>query len=502
MAVRYLDRVARLRQRQLDARRGDPRIRCRRKRHLNAELLEVAVPERQVVEDRHRARQTHAQLAGHALEFRGAERMPGDGLEQALPQREQVFGDRLAPRRRGLAELVRTLVAPEALLPFDGEFLDVAEVRAGLADEVARRHREPREIVAPELRLPPGGQMPLPRNERHPDRAHHAVIRRHRDFLAEHLGEGRGHGIVVGRAALEVDHLADLAAAHHAIQVVESDRVGQARDDVRHRFALEQPARDVALHENRAALAERRGRGGRKRQLRELAFDADAELFRLLFEEGTGARRAGLVHREIDHDAVLDRNVLRVLPADLENRIHRLAAQRTRYVQRAGLVGRDFVVHDVGAHQLGDQFPAGTGRSHALDHEARSPLALHLAEPLLHRLDRPAGGAQVNVLDHHAVLVGRDYVGRDRADVDAEVGGDRPRVRRRRVVADAMPEQHHVVHRERTGVLRRALRSRAGSACGHRAATASSALRLRGSRCRWRRTRHTARAPAARSPGG
>ena len=69
--------------------------------------------------------------------------------------------------------------------------------------------------------------------------------------------------------------------------------------------------------------------------LREFALDADAELLRLLFQERSGARGAGFVHGEIHHHAVLDGDELRILPADLEDRIHRLAAQRAADVDGA-----------------------------------------------------------------------------------------------------------------------------------------------------------------------
>ena len=49
--------------------------------------------------------------------------------------------------------------------------------------------------------------------------------------LPQDLRERRGNRIVVRRAALEENHLADLAPAHHAVQVVERHRIRQARAD-------------------------------------------------------------------------------------------------------------------------------------------------------------------------------------------------------------------------------------------------------------------------------
>ena len=51
-------------------------------------------------------------------------------------------------------------------------------------------------------------------------------------------------------------------------------------------------------------------------------------------------------------------------------------------------------------------------------------------QPLLHGLDGPAGGAQVDVVDHGAELVDHHHVGGDRADVQAEVRRDGLVVRR------------------------------------------------------------------------
>ena len=80
------------------------------------------------------------------------------------------------------------------------------------------------------------GPPPLAGDQRHAHRAHHAVVGRHRDLLPQQVGERRGHSVVVGRAALEVNHLADLAAAHHAVQIIQRDGVGQAGHQVGNRF--------------------------------------------------------------------------------------------------------------------------------------------------------------------------------------------------------------------------------------------------------------------------
>ena len=83
----------------------------------------------------------------------------------------------------------------------------------------------------------------LLREQRHADGADHAVVRRHDDALAEDLREGRGHGVVVGGAALEEDDVADLASAHHAVQIVERHGVGQAGAEVADFGAFEHAGR-------------------------------------------------------------------------------------------------------------------------------------------------------------------------------------------------------------------------------------------------------------------
>ena len=70
------------------------------------------------------------------------------------------------------------------------------------------------------------------------------------------------------------------------------------------------------------------GQARGQRQPGEFALDADAQLLRLLLQERSGAGGAGFVHGEIHHHAVLDGDELGILPADLEDGVHRLAAQR------------------------------------------------------------------------------------------------------------------------------------------------------------------------------
>src|SRR5690242_6470178 len=97
MPMRDLHRVARLRDRHLDARSRDPRIGDGREDGGNSELGEVALPEGETVERGHRARETDAELAG---------RRHRERVEQLVTEGEEVVDHRLASGGGGLAELV------------------------------------------------------------------------------------------------------------------------------------------------------------------------------------------------------------------------------------------------------------------------------------------------------------------------------------------------------------------------------------------------------------
>jgi hypothetical protein len=71
-------------------------------------------------------------------------------------------------------------------------------------------------------------------------------------------------------------------------------------------------------------------------------------------------------------------------------------------VHGAGFVRGDLVVHHVGADEFGDQLAARAGGAHAANLQPVAPQLLHFGQPLLHGLDGPAGGAQVDIVDHGA----------------------------------------------------------------------------------------------------
>ena len=136
-----------------------------------------------------------------------------------------------------------------------------------------------------------------------------------------------------------------------------------------------------------------------------------------------GAGGAGLVHGEVDDDAVLQADELGVLAADLEDGVD-LAADLAADEVGAGLVGGDLVGDDVGARELADELAARAGGADAEQVDAVADLVADLGEPGVDDLDGPRVGLDVDLLDHGAGRVDDDEVGGHRADVDAHVGVD------------------------------------------------------------------------------
>ena len=336
----------------------------------------------------------------------------------------QVADDGLLVHLGALAVAVGALVAPVGLLVAYGELADVALVGAAVAGELADGVVHLLQVPAAEARGCLGGRHLLAGQQGHADGADHAVVRRHDDVPVQDLAEGGGHRVVVGGAALEVDGVADVAAAHQAVEVVVGDGVGQPGHQVLLVRAALQVRVDVALHEDGAALAQAHGRLGRQGQLGELADDLDAQLLRLLLQEGAGAGGAGLVHGEVDHHAVLQADELAVLPADLEDGVGHAVDELAADEGGARLVGGDLVVDGVGADELADELAARAGGGDAQDVQAGAHLVPDVGQALVDHLDRAAVGLDVDLLDHLAGLVQHHQVGGDRADVDAQVGAD------------------------------------------------------------------------------
>ena len=233
-----------------------------------------------------------------------------------------------------------------------------------------------RQVVAAEPGRTAGVAAPGARDQGHADRAHHAVVGRDRDRLAEDRGECRRHRVVVSRAALEVDDLAD-RAARGRLGSGSCSAIEYARPATR--FGIGSPLWSQPVTSRSMNTVQRspslRGRRGRQREARELVLDADPELLGLLLEERPGAGGAGLVHREVDDDAVLDGDVLGVLPADLEDRVHRRAARAELTCSAPVLCAVISSLTTSAPTNSRDQFAAGPGRADARRPRCRWPQA-------------------------------------------------------------------------------------------------------------------------------
>ncbi len=242
------------------------------------------------------------------------------------------MADKLAAGEVHLAKIVTTELRGPIAVPCDNRqrlmVAHICEANVGFSQRNERRFRLDQARTGPGLaRRGLCGVCPLARDQRHADRPDHAVMRRHDDPLLQDLRKGGGDGIVVGGAALEEDGVADLASPHHAVQVIERYRICQPGAKIADFGAFQHQRRYVAFHEHRAALAQPRRMFRSQRQRREFALDVDAQLLRLLFQERARSRRAGFVHGEVDDDALVQADELGILPADFEDRVHRIHAK-------------------------------------------------------------------------------------------------------------------------------------------------------------------------------
>jgi len=157
-------------------------------------------------------------------------------------------------------------------------------------------------------------------------------------------------------------------------------------------------------------------RAARQGQSRELFFDGDAQPLGLLLKETAGAGGADVVHLEVHHHAVVQADVLGILSADFEDGIH-----VGHDVSGAASLGGDLVADDVGSDDVAGEVPTRARRGHADHADARGPSVAELPQSVAHGLDGPSGGHDVELGHQAARRVQEHQVGRDAADVDAEI---------------------------------------------------------------------------------
>ena len=286
--------------------RHDLFARVRRENHVVTELRKELIRQREETVEHKAARDADGLLRGVAL--------------RAVALEEEF----LRPRIESAVERHLLLVG-----------LLSRTVAAGQVEALERRAREPRL----------GGL--LGGHERRAHRAGHGEVRAHRHGVAPERAERLDDGRVVRHAALKHDTLAHVLGAHDAVQVVAHDGERQASGDVGLARACGQRRVYRRLDKDGAALAEVDGGRGGKRE-RAVVADGDAESGRLLLDEGARARRADLVHLEVHDLPRAQRDVLGVLPADLEHGVY----LRVR-VGCARRLARDLVDGGVGTHELG-----------------------------------------------------------------------------------------------------------------------------------------------------
>ena len=114
------------------------------------------------------------------------------------------------------------------------------------------------------------------------------------------------------------------------------------------------------------------------------------EFFRLLLQKRSRTSGARFVHGEVHYHAIVDGDELRILAADLEDRIDRFGAKGFADMQGAGFMRRDLVIDHVCTDELSDQFAARSGGADTAEQRGDCPKAFRLRQDLA-VLPRSAG---------------------------------------------------------------------------------------------------------------
>ena len=158
--------------------------------------------------------------------------------------------------------------------------------------------------------------------KRHADGSHFSRTLRTDGDNSRELFKGAKNGVIFESSALHDDDFAEgfqIANADDFRENVLNDGTANARDNVFGLLAVTLFRNDGTIHEHGAATAELRGGLGLKRQLGDF-FHGNSQGFGVGLDKGSAARRTGFVQNDAGDNAVMHRNGLHVLTADVENK--------------------------------------------------------------------------------------------------------------------------------------------------------------------------------------
>ena len=244
--------------------------------------------------------------------------------------------------------------------------------------------------------------------QRHSIRAHNMAVRRDHHLHTQQVFEGSHQPFVPRGGALEKDPLtAGMASSDHFVQVVPDHAVEYGSDAFLTCVALADEAIHILFHEHRAAVGGDRRRNAHD-QVADL-FERESEFSGLFFHERAGACGADVVHVAVNDTSVDCVDILRILAADFEDRVH-----ATVHVYCAGQVRGNLVRHEVSAHDLAHELAARAGCAHA-QHFHLGPFSarefLDGREQMPGCLDRIPGSAAINISEHLFIRAHENHLG-------------------------------------------------------------------------------------------
>ncbi len=196
-------------------------------------------------------------------------------------------------------------------------------------------------------------------------------------------------------------------------EVVLGDRVDRCGEHFLARETLPEEHLDILFHEDGASVGGDR-RGDAEHRVSHV-FDGVTKLLGLFLDEGSRPGGADVVHPRIAHESVHHAYILRVLAADLEDRVD------GRVLLGGGrAVGGDLVDDEVCADDPPDHLPPGSRcpRPEKFDlHALAVGPVTYRTEQTLHRFDRIPQRLPVGIENDALRSVGEDRLRARRADV-------------------------------------------------------------------------------------